>query len=59
MIEIRIEIHVCNAFVHAALCSFFHLGRVGGVAIMIIILFEVSFACFLPYFTMNASPVLE
>ena len=57
MIESRIEIHVCNAFVHAALCSFL-FSEGGAVAIRIIILFEVSFACFLPQLSLNASPVL-
>ena len=52
MIESRIEIHVCNVGVHALLqhCVVFSFGERegGGVAIIIIILFEVSIGCFLP-----------
>ena len=55
MIEIRMEIHVCNVGVHAPLlhCVVFFIWRErerggGGVAIITIILFEVSFGCFLP-----------
>ena len=60
MIESRIKIHVCNAFVRAALCSFLFWVEGGGraVAIIIIILFEVSFGCFLLQLSLNASPVV-